>query len=367
LEEKVDEKAREYLKSLNIHVKPYITVGEELGHVDKKIFINKTSCNAAVFGYLPDKSLVTTGASIIEHLKGVKNPREIQGFKDCHIRDGAAIVSYLAWLEHQLNHEKKTDIDEYNGALHLLELRKKQKWNKGQSFTTISSAGKNAAIVHYHPEKGKSAIINNGEIYLLDSGGQYLDGTTDTTRTTHFGNPTDEERDAYTRVLLGNFDIERLVFPNNGTIHGGDIDVLARRHLWAKGLDYGHGTGHGVGYFLNVHEGPHGISKYRTEPFVEGMIVTNEPGYYKTDFFGIRIENVLLLVKKGDGKFMGFENLTVVPYERKLIDLSLLTKADIDMVNQYHAKVFDIIAPQLEEQGDKIGLEWLKHKTQPLA
>jgi Xaa-Pro aminopeptidase len=366
LEEKVTQNLKDYLKGINIHVKPYITIIEELGHINKKVLIDKTSCNAAVFGYITDKSVVHPGKSIIEHEKGVKNARELQGFRDCHIRDGAAIVSYLAWLDHALNVEKKTNISEYDGALHLKDIRKRHKWNMGQSFTTISSIGGNAAIVHYHPEKEKAAIINNTEIYLLDSGGQYLDGTTDTTRTTHFGIPNDEEKDAYTRVLFGNLDVERLIWPKNGTIHGGDIDILARRHLWMKGLDYGHGTGHGVGYFLNVHEGPHGISKFRTEPFLEGMVVTNEPGYYKEKAFGIRIENVLLIRSRLDEKSLGFENVTRVPYERKLIEKSLLTKNEIDHIDSYHAEVRAILTPVLKEHNDELALKWLHEKTQPL-
>jgi Xaa-Pro aminopeptidase len=149
-------------------------------------------------------------------------------------------------------------------------------------------------VIHYHPREGISSPVVRDQIYLLDSGGQYYDGTTDVTRTMHFGNPTQEEKNAYTRVLLGNLDVERLQYPANANIHGGDIDILARRWLWANGLDYGHGTGHGVGYFLNVHEGPNGISKYRTTPLVPGMVVSNEPGYYKDGSFGIRVENLLL-------------------------------------------------------------------------
>lgn len=164
----------------------------------------------------------------------------------------------------------------------------------GLSFDTISAGGANAAIVHYHPKNNPDTTITKDMIHLLDSGGQYLDGTTDVTRTFHFGNPTDKEKDAYTRVLLGNLDIERLRWPKKTPLHGGDIDVLARRHLWAHDLDYGHGTGHGVGYFQGVHEGPVGISKYNQTVFKPGMVVSNEPGYYETGSFGIRIENLIM-------------------------------------------------------------------------
>jgi len=367
LEEKVTAEVSEHLKKLNIQVKSYSEILNDVAKINATIYLDTSIGNSALYNAIQDKSkVVKSDPNIIVKLKGIKNAREIQGFADCHLRDGAAIVSYLAWLDHALNVEKRTDLDEYNVCDKLAALRSEQKLNKGLSFSTISSIGANGAIVHYRPIEGKCAKINTNEVYLLDSGGQYLDGTTDTTRTTHFGTPTQEEKDAYTRVLLGNLDVERVTFPNDGTYSGADIDILARRHLWAVGLNYGHGTGHGVGYFLNVHEGPHGISKFRTYPLKEGMIVTNEPGYYKEGSFGIRIENILVVETRRDGAFLGFRNITNVPYERNLIDVKLLRKEDIEHINNYHQQVYENLEPFLKEKNDQIALKWLKEKTQKL-
>ena len=366
LQEKVTEQVRSYLKALNIEVKNYEDILKDVANVKSTVYLDTSIANAALYNVISDKSkIVKSDPNIIVKLKGVKNAREIQGFTESHIRDGAAIVSFLAWLDHGINVDKRTDLDEENVCDKLADLRKEQELNRGISFNTISSIGGNAAIVHYRPQKDKCAKMNNTQIYLLDSGGQYLDGTTDTTRTTHFGTPTQEEIEAYTRVLLGNLDVERIIFPNDGTYSGADIDILARRHLFEVGLNYGHGTGHGVGYFLNVHEGPHGISKFRNAPLKEGMVVTNEPGYYKEGAFGIRIENMLVVEKKREG-FLGFKNFTVVPYERKLIDLKLLGKNDVEHINQYHQYVYDTLEPLLKKRNDDIAINWLKEKTQKL-
>lgn len=194
---------------------------------------------------------------------------------ECHKRDGAAVIAFLAWLQDELVNKHNTTLDEFSVCEKLEQFRRMQKWNLGLSFETISSVGPNAAVVHYKPEPETALKLEVSKIYLLDSGGQYWDGTTDITRTHHFGEPTADEKDAYTRVLLGNLDLERVVFPANSKYSGADFDVLARRWLWEVALDFGHGTGHGVGYCLNVHEGPHGISKYRTFPLQEGMFVSD--------------------------------------------------------------------------------------------
>ena len=212
---------------------------------------------------------------------------------------------------------------------------------RGPSFDTISSIGPNGAVIHYKPEEGKCMPLSNREIYLLDSGGQYLDGTTDITRTTHFGNseiePTAFQKEAYTRVLLGNLDLERITWPSNSTIAGGDMDTLARRRLWEVGLDYKHGTGHGVGSYLYVHEGPYGVGRGYKFKFEEGMCVSNEPGFYKDGEFGIRIENVIMCVNHPEhAGFYTWENLTVAPYSRKLIDLDLLSPADVRFLDAFH-------------------------------
>ncbi|CAD8063357.1 unnamed protein product [Paramecium primaurelia] len=352
---KINQQVKQYLTENNIEIKSIQDVFNEK-------FINAAVTPAEINHRLIQQveDPIVLNACPIELLKAIKNEREIQGFKESHIRDGAALVHYLGWLEKQLLDGEV--LDEYQAATKLAQYRYKQSRNMGLSFDSISSSGANAAIVHYHPTENNKSIINPNHIYLIDSGGQYLDGTTDVTRTYHFTQPTVEERNAYTRVLLGNLDIERLKWPQKSKIHGGDIDVLARRWLWEANLDYGHGTGHGVGYFLNVHEGPHGISKYRTEVFQPGMIVSNEPGYYEEGKFGIRIENLILCVKVNN-QFLGFENLTYCPYDRNLINLDLLSPRDRNYIDQYHALVRKTLLPLMEEQ---IAKDWLIKMTEPL-
>ena len=258
--------------------------------------------------------------------------------------------------------EKQEKVTEYDAAMYIDKLRLQQKDNKGLSFDTISGGGANAAVIHYKPGPETSAVITKDMIHLVDSGGQYLDGTTDVTRTFHFGNPTPEEKSSFTRVLLGNLDVERVKWPKSVKLTGADIDVLARRHLWQVGLDYLHGTGHGVGYFEGVHEGPVGLSKYNTTVYEPNMIVTNEPGYYETGKYGIRIENMLVVVEK-DG-LHGFENLTLCPYDKNLFDLSLLTQNDVNFINEYHKRVWETVSPHLT--GDEESLAWLKKATLPI-
>ena len=256
---------------------------------------------------------------------------------------------------------KLNEIDDYEAAEYMNKMRSQQLHNKGPSFETISGGGPNAAVIHYHPTEDNHALITKDMIHLVDSGGQYLDGTTDVTRAFHFGNPTPEEKDSYTRVLLGCLDVERLRMPAN-RFHGGDIDILARRHLWAKGKDYNHGTGHGVGHYQGVHEGPVAISKYNTTNYQSGMIVTVEPGYYETGKYGIRIQNMILC--RQDNGWNYFHNLTLCPYDRNLIDLTLLSKDDIQFIDKYHKRVWDELSPLLE--GDGQTLAWLSKATAPL-
>ena len=222
-------------------------------------------------------------------------------------------------------------------------------------------------MIHYKPEKETALKLNNDELYLLDSGGQYLDGTTDITRTAHFGGkaPTDFQREAYTRVLMGVLDIERIVWPSNTTISGADMDILARRSLWSVGLDYKHGTGHGVGSYLNVHEGPQGISRANNIKLLEGMCVSDEPGFYQDGEFGIRIENVILCKKHpAYADHYCWENLTVAPYCRELIDTKILDPATIAYINAHHEKVLSLLTPLLQE--DPLALAYVQRQCAPL-
>lgn len=300
--------------------------------------------------------------SPVDLFKSVKNTAEINNARAAQVKDGVALAQYFAWLEDQLI-KKGALIDEHRAALKLSEIRRTQKGYQGDSFETISSTGANAAIIHYAPPAEGSAMINPDKIYLCDSGAQYLQGTTDITRTLHLTHPTKEQRHRYTLVLKGHLALERLVFPE-GTTTGFHIDALARQALWAEGLDYRHGTGHGIGSFLNVHEGPVGIGprapllKYALQ---EGNLLSNEPGYYKDGEYGIRIESDMLVTRSEHARFLRFENLTVVPYCHRLIDTSLLTREELRQVNSYHAHVWRTVAPLLQPQC--LAHKWLKRET----
>jgi Xaa-Pro aminopeptidase len=345
---------------------PYLKeLGSDLQAGQKVLIGDKTSVAVADAIGL---SYINIARSPIADLKTIKNASEIEGFRACHIRDGAALVRYFAWLEEQLNQGVK--LSESQGADQLEKFRSELSLFKGLSFTTISSTGPNAAIIHYSPDPNDCAIIQKDQIYLCDSGGQYLDGTTDVTRTLHFGTPTDAQRRAFTRVLQGHIAIDTAVFPNGTT--GYIIDTWARRYLWKDGLDYRHGTGHGVGHFLNVHEGPQGIGTriaYNSTPLKPGMTVSNEPGYYADGEYGIRIENVVVVREAqtpnnfGDKGFLGFEHVTMVPMGRNLIDVSLLSVDEREWVDAYHKEIRKV-SPLLES--DARARTWLERECAPL-
>jgi Xaa-Pro aminopeptidase len=348
----------------------------------KQKLLVSPSCNAALVMAAGGAEAVVIKSSPVEIAKAIKNETEIEGFRQCHIRDAAALANYFCWLEKELQDGKV--IDEVDGAERLEQYRRAQKDCVGLSFDTISGSGPNGAIIHYKPEKPSAANITMDQLYLCDSGGQYLyiwqkisfliiynfrDGTTDVTRTFHFGNPSAEEKDRFTRVLKGNIALNRAIFPVGTT--GFMLDILARQYLWTAGLDYRHGTGHGVGHYLNVHEGPQNIS-FRSSaneiPLKPGMTVTDEPGYYEDSKFGIRIENVLLVAEAktecnfGNIGFLTFENITMFPIQKKLIDVKLLNKEEIDYLNDYHNKVWEKVSPLLESEAKK----WLRKETLPI-
>ncbi|KAI5307765.1 hypothetical protein KEM55_007487 [Ascosphaera atra] len=290
--------------------------------------------------------------------------------RDCHVRDGAALSEYFAWLEHQLT--TGVTLNEVEAADKLKECRKKQKNFVGLSFPTISSTGPNGAIIHYEPERDNCSVIDPNAIYLCDSGAQYLDGTTDVTRTWHFGEPTEKERYAFTLVLKGVIGLDTAVFPKGTT--GYALDVLARQALWKSGLDYMHGTGHGVGSYLNVHEGPIGIGArpaYSEVALAPGNVISDEPGYYEDGAFGIRIENIFMVrpvetkYSFGDKPWLGFEHVTMTPICKKLIDPSLLTADELKWLNDYHAEIYEKTSPFFEK--DEFTLNWLKKETSPLT
>jgi Xaa-Pro aminopeptidase len=299
--------------------------------------------------------------------KAIKNEAEIAGHKAAQVRDGAAIARFIRWVEAEA---PKGGLDEIKAADRLQAFREDSGLLRDLSFDTISGSGPNGAIVHYKVDEHTNRPLEMNSLYLVDSGGQYEDGTTDITRTLLIGEPTDEMRDRFTRVLQGHIAIATAVFPK-GT-RGTQLDSFARRPLWEAGLDYAHGTGHGVGAFLAVHEGPQRISPVGSsqaggdEPLAAGMILSNEPGYYKTGEYGIRIENLVLVVPKqvpgAEKEMLGFETLTYAPIERRLIVKEMLAAKELEWLDGYHAAVLEKIGPQLssEERG------WLEAQCAPL-
>jgi len=294
--------------------------------------------------------------------RACKNKIEIDGARAAHRRDGAAVVKFLCWLDEQAGSGKLT---EHDVAEKLEAFRASGSSYRGPSFATIAGSGPNGAIVHYRANKDTARTLDRDSFLLLDSGAQYLDGTTDITRTIPLGTLTNEMKDRYTRVLKGHIAIAALRFPEGTT--GADIDVLARQSLWAVGLDYSHGTGHGVGSYLSVHEGPQSISRRSTTALMPGMILSNEPGYYKARYYGIRLENLqyvidLYEISSPDRKMYGFEPLTLVPFDRRAIVTNLLTPEEVTWIDAYHNRVHKAIRPQLDEAAG----QWLAAATAPL-
>lgn len=295
-------------------------------------------------------------------LKAVKNAIEIKGAKVAHVRDGAAMIRFLAWLDGEA---LKGDLDEIAAVRQLEVFRAETQALKEISFDTISGSGPNGAIVHYRVNEASNRLLKPGELFLIDSGAQYIDGTTDITRTVAIGTPSEEMCRNFTLVLKGHIAIAAAKFPK-GT-RGIDLDPFARRALWEHGLDYDHGTGHGVGSYLSVHEGPQSISRAGMAELVPGMICSNEPGYYKEGGYGIRIENLVLVSEAkvpegGERPVMGFETITLVPIDRRLIVKALLSPAELLWLDSYHATVLDKIGP-LVEASERT---WLTAATAPL-
>ncbi len=314
------------------------------------------------------KRLETAGAKVVKATdpcalpKACKNPVEIAGIKTAHRRDGVALTSFLHWLA---KHVTQENIDEIQAAERLAQFRTATGCLQSLSFDTISASGSNGAIVHYQATAPK--ILTSGTLYLVDSGGQYLDGTTDVTRTIAIGTPTAEHKDRFTRVLKGHIQLATCRFPKNTT--GNQLDILARHALWQVGLDFDHGVGHGVGCYLSVHEGPQGISSRTSNIALEpGMVISNEPAYYKTGEFGIRIENLVTVtelqpIAGGEQPMMGFETLTLAPIDLELVEPSLLNEKETAWLNEYHKQVWEVIGAALEADVQ----DWLELATRPIG
>ena len=336
------------------------------GLVDTVVLIDPNTSNAWIKLVLQNSGAQTLNSSDPCLMpKASKNATEIKGMKACHIRDGVAVSSFLCWLDSEV--EQGYLHDEAMLADKLLEFRQRDSKLVDLSFDTISAAGSNAAMCHYnHENQPVPGQLEINSLYLVDSGGQYLDGTTDITRTVAIGTPSHEMMKQFTLALKGHIAVSRARFPK-GT-KGYQIDTLARQYLWAEGYDYDHGTGHGVGHFLNVHEGPASISKRQVDvPLMEGMILSNEPGYYRADGFGIRIENLELIVKQptnGDFDILTFESLTRCPIDIRNIEIDLLSSDEIDWLNNYHQKVWDDLNQEVSDDSVKA---WLYKATKAIS
>lgn len=309
------------------------------------------------------KTTIVRGRDPCIEPKARKSAAEIKGARAAHLRDGAAMVRYLAWLDANAPSGR---IDEIEAVRRLEACRRETGVLRDISFDTISGSGPNGAIVHYRVTEATTRVLKAGELFLIDSGAQYADGTTDITRTIAIGEPSKDMRQRFTAVLKGHIAVSTARFPS-GT-RGVELDAFARRALWDLGLDYDHGTGHGVGSYLSVHEGPASISKRGMVALEPGMILSNEPGYYKTGAYGIRIENLVLVESAkvpagGERAMQSFETLTLVPYDRRLIDVAALTSDERRWIDAYHARVAAEIGPLIENAETRA---WLKAATQPL-
>jgi Xaa-Pro aminopeptidase len=335
-----------------------------LGREQKIVRLDQaTAADAIARRITGDGGKVTRGPDPIALMKAVKNGVEIAGARAAHVRDGAAVARFLAWFDREAPRGALTEID----AVAALEsFRRDTGLLKDIAFPTIAGAGPDGAIVHYRVTSSSNRVIASGELFLIDSGGQYEDGTTDITRTVVVGEPSDEMRDRFTRVLKGHIAIAQAVFPDGTT--GAQLDSFARQSLWAEGLDFDHGTGHGVGSYLSVHEGPARISKLGGVALKRGMILSNEPGYYKSGAFGIRIENLVLVVEAApvagaEKALNAFETLTLAPIDRRLIAAELLTAGEIAWLDRYHARVAETLSPLVDAETRA----WLAVVTRPLG
>ena len=363
---------RKLSNSVRDHLEQTATIAEPGALTEKLIELSKTGASVALDAATSADALTRLissaggkpirGSDPVSLLKAVKNDTEIAGTKAAHRRDAIALARFLAWIDREAPSGALTEID----VVETLEtFRRDTGALKDVSFPTISGTGPNGAIVHYRVTRKSNRRIARGDLLLIDSGAQYEDGTTDVTRTIAIGEPTFEMRDRFTRVLRGHIAIARALFPDGTS--GAQLDSLARQFLWQAGVDFEHGTGHGVGSYLSVHEGPARISKLGATPLKRGMILSNEPGYYKTDAFGIRIENLELVVAAeiagAEKPVNAFETLTLAPIDRRLIDLSMLTGDELSWVNEYHERVRHAVRSHVDDATKT----WLDEATGPLS
>ena len=361
--EKLTPEVMTYLKSEGVGVDAYENVQKGLkDYFEYNILLDPDEVNYTLFNVV--KREIIEAESPVKQMKTIKNETEIAGFKQAMLKDGAAMVKFLYWLDNQMSLPQNGLPTEVSVAEKLVSLRSEQTLFKGISFDTIAGYGAHGAIVHYEATPETDVVLEPKGFLLLDSGAQYLDGTTDITRTIALGPLTEEQKKVYTLVLKGHIQIELCKFPSGSS--GTQLDILARKDMWRAGMNYLHGTGHGVGSYLNVHEGPHQIRmEWKPAPLVAGMTVTDEPGIYLAGKFGVRIESTLLITFYNEtefGKFLQFEPLTLCPIDKKPIIKEMMLSEEIVWLNQYHQRVLDVLSPRLDD--DEI--EWLQEACAPL-
>ncbi len=361
--EKINDEIEAFLKENGIEVFEYEEVIDFVKTISKesKVYLDKSRINRWLYKAIPSQCKIINGMDITTRLKGMKNSTEIRNQRNAYIKDGVALVKFLYWLDKSVGN---IPVTEMSAQEKLLEFRKEQEGFIEPSFGTISAYKENAAMMHYSASETSNAKIEKEGLYLVDSGGQYFDGTTDITRTVVMGSITEEEKRDFTLTLKGHINLGNARFLYGATGHS--LDVLARYPLWQEGIDYKCGTGHGVGYLLNVHEGPHRIAVVANTVVLEkGMIVSIEPGVYKAGSHGIRIENVVVVdedIKTDSGQFMKFETLSFVPIDLEGVEVSLLSENERIWLNEYHKQVFDKLSPYLNEEEKA----WLKEETRSI-
>ena len=362
-EEKLTDETRAYLETMQVSVAPYLSIYDRLKSIDtsKSVLVDGAKLNQSLFESIPTACAIRNVMSPVFKLKSIKNDVEMQGVRNAMLKDGVALTKFFIWLEKELHSGR---LNEVNIDEQLYQFRSEQELFKGESFNTIAGFGPHGAIVHYSAKPETASTLNDQNILLLDSGGQYLDGTTDITRTVALGTPTVQQKIDFTLVLKGHIALATAIFPV-GT-RGSQLDILARKSMWNLGINYGHGTGHGVGHFLNVHEGPQSIRMDENPITLQlGMFMSNEPGLYRTDKYGIRIENlvhVIPAVNTEFGQFLQFETVTLFPIDQLLIDVDMLSDEELEWLNSYHKKVYNTISPKLSEEER----EWLSKKCSKL-
>lgn len=362
--DKLDDEVKSHLEENGIAIDEYDRVIDYVKDIKKgsKVFLDPARINRWLYKGIPEECEIVEGTNITSQLKGIKNSTEIENQKNAYIKDGVALVKFLYWLD---NNVGKINITEVSAAEKLEEFRKEQEGFIEPSFDTIAAYKENAAMMHYKAEEGKSNYdLKKEGMFLIDSGGQYLDGTTDITRTIVLGDITQEEKRDFTLTLKGHINLIGARFLYGAT--GSNLDVLARYPLWQEGIDYKSGTGHGIGFLLNVHEGPHRISPIPNNVRLEkGMVVTIEPGVYRAGKYGIRIENVAVVVEDietDSGQFMKFETISYCPIDLEAVDVEMLTDKERKWLNDYHKEVYEKLSPFLNEEEK----EWLKKETRSI-